>query len=77
MPLSFFLSLCVNSVFLLLIAKLRFSEGRYSPVRTGENSAQQEFGSQMWHHILGQVALRENGTDVWNSFTVPKSHFYQ
>lgn len=47
MPLSFFLSLCVNSVFLLLIAKLRFSEGGYSPVRTGENSAQQEFGSQM------------------------------
>lgn len=29
-----------------------------------ENSAQQESGSQVWHHIVGQVALRENGTDV-------------
>lgn len=29
---------------------------------TGENSAHQEFGSQEWHHIVGQVALGENGT---------------
>lgn len=31
---------------------------------TGENSAQQEFGSHVWHRILGQIALRENGTVV-------------
>lgn len=30
----------------------------------GENSALQEFGSQVRHCIIGQVALRENGTDV-------------
>lgn len=30
----------------------------------GENSALRGFGSQVWHSIIGQVALRENGTDV-------------
>lgn len=29
-----------------------------------ENSAHQRFGSEVWHCIVGQVALRENETGV-------------
>lgn len=46
----------------------------------GKNSALRGFGSQVWHRIIGQVALRENGTDVSGAsqfLNPPSKHFVQ